>query len=177
MKAARRKWTEEEVATLKQMWTGGVRVPIIAETLGRTASATSVKAHDLGLEKRRRPTTKRHGPDPTWTETEIDVLRMLWPKGYRAKTIGERIGKSANAVLAKARRLGLGEHDLSVRRNDRPITLVAGPIARPKHCQFPMGHPGDSDFAFCGAAVQQGSSYCPAHHSTCYRTQSEEVEA
>ena len=39
---------------------------------------------------------------------------------------------------------------------------------QPRTCQFPEGDPGEAGFHFCGAAVQQGSSYCPEHYRRCY---------
>jgi len=33
-------------------------------------------------------------------------------------------------------------------------------------CAYPHGQ--SPPFAFCGAAVQAGSAYCPKHHALCY---------
>ena len=38
-------------------------------------------------------------------------------------------------------------------------------------CKWPMGHPGESDFHFCGEAVNPGFPYCVEHCGRAYQAQ------
>ena len=38
-----------------------------------------------------------------------------------------------------------------------------------KGCKWPIGHPGDHDFYFCGKPVIPGKPYCGEHCLTAYR--------
>ncbi|MBP7951965.1 MAG: GcrA cell cycle regulator [Sphingorhabdus sp.] len=38
-------------------------------------------------------------------------------------------------------------------------------------CRWPLGHPGEPDFHFCGDAVNPGFPYCVAHCSRAYQAQ------
>lgn len=49
------------------------------------------------------------------------------------------------------------------------IGHLATPLSLVNKCQFPFGHPGDSDFHFCEKGVRFGSPYCDKHLKLCYR--------
>jgi len=52
-----------------------------------------------------------------WTDSRIKTLSALWIEGLPASVISERIGVTRNAVIGKARRLGLPPHaDWQARR-------------------------------------------------------------
>ncbi|WP_218667977.1 GcrA family cell cycle regulator, partial [Sphingopyxis sp. KK2] len=38
-------------------------------------------------------------------------------------------------------------------------------------CRWPMGHPGEPDFHFCGVAVNPGFPYCVEHCGRAYQAQ------
>ncbi len=40
-----------------------------------------------------------------------------------------------------------------------------------KVCRWPMGHPGEADFHFCGEAVNPGFPYCVEHCGRAYQAQ------
>jgi hypothetical protein len=42
-----------------------------------------------------------------WTSSEDRTLAAMWNRGLTADAIGERLGKSRNAILGRIRRLGL----------------------------------------------------------------------
>lgn len=55
---------------------------------------------------------------PTWSESAIELLRQLWGTGLSASQIGERLGVTNNAVIGKARRIGLASRGSPI----RPLT-------------------------------------------------------
>ncbi len=36
-------------------------------------------------------------------------------------------------------------------------------VRRTRECKWPIGHPGESEFRFCGAATETGRVYCKEH--------------
>ena len=40
-----------------------------------------------------------------------------------------------------------------------------------KICKWPIGHPGDADFHFCGKPAQAGFPYCTEHCLLAYQAQ------
>ena len=106
-----------------------------------------------------------------WTKSKIDKLSNLWSRGTPAREIAEKLGDvSRNAVIGKANRLGLSKKlkqtqmDKNVREN-----TINGLIATMKGCKWPIGHPGDEDFYFCGKEVIPGKPYCAEHCLIAYR--------
>jgi hypothetical protein len=45
-----------------------------------------------------------------WTRAQSDAAFIMWRDGERAAVIGERIGKTRNAVIGRADRCGFGRH-------------------------------------------------------------------
>tara|TARA_B100001248_G_scaffold8113_1_gene5509 strand:- start:118 stop:501 length:384 start_codon:yes stop_codon:yes gene_type:complete len=106
-----------------------------------------------------------------WTKSKIDKLSTLWSKGIPAREIAEKLGGvSRNAVIGKANRLGLSKKlkEKEVIKDTKNIT-VNGLIASMKGCKWPIGHPGDEDFYFCGKEVIPGKPYCGEHCLIAYR--------
>ena len=106
-----------------------------------------------------------------WTKSKIDKLSTLWSKGIPAREIAEKLGDvSRNAVIGKANRLGLSKKlkEKEVVKDSKEIT-VNGLIASMKGCKWPIGHPGDEDFYFCGKEVIPGKPYCGEHCLVAYR--------
>lgn len=113
----------------------------------------------------------------------------MWDKGNTAKTIGKVMGKSRNAIIGKAHRIGLtrSANDDPVgaqTKIDRPIIwkgsykprevkALGVPVSiidlRPNQCRFPIGDPKEPDFHFCGAERLSAKPYCYEHHSIAYR--------
>ena len=106
-----------------------------------------------------------------WTKSKIDKLSTLWSRGIPAREIAEKLGNvSRNAVIGKANRLGLSKKlkEKEVKKDSKEIT-VNGLIASMKGCKWPIGHPGDEDFYFCGKEVIPGKPYCGEHCLIAYR--------
>ena len=106
-----------------------------------------------------------------WTKKKVDRLTKLWEKGVSAREIANKLGEvSRNAVIGKANRLGLSKKN--VKKNiSEPIKNVSITTLVPnmRGCKWPIGHPGDEDFYFCGKTVIPGKPYCGEHCLVAYR--------
>ena len=106
-----------------------------------------------------------------WTKSKIDRLSNMWAKGVSAREISEKLGNiSRNAVIGKANRLGLSKKlkEKEPLKTDKELN-VSALIATMKGCKWPIGHPGDDDFYFCGKEVIPGKPYCGEHCVIAYR--------
>ena len=100
-----------------------------------------------------------------WTPALVEQLRSLWQTGASTAEIGRRLGISKNAVVGKAHRLGLDSRAAPVAAR-APVVVALSRHA----CQWPVGHPGETGFHFCGSPSAQGKPYCNEHASKAYRT-------
>ncbi|GEQ98722.1 global cell cycle regulator GcrA-like protein [Iodidimonas gelatinilytica] len=120
-----------------------------------------------------------------WTDERIDLLRRLWEKGLSASQIAGEIGDGVtrNAVIGKAHRLGLKSRPSPV-KTDSKNKKASGKAAKKdknakvtlldlteRMCKWPIGHPGDDDFHFCGKNSVAGMPYCEAHCREAYQAQ------
>jgi GcrA cell cycle regulator len=127
-----------------------------------------------------------------WTDEKIQQLSKLWDEGLSTAAIGERLGITKNAVVGKAHRLGLPARPSPVKRRMEmrppppPPQLVLAPPPKPvvpgsykgPTCQWPIGHPRETGFRFCGAPSHPGKPYCTQHAAIAYRpAQSKESSA
>jgi len=194
-------WTDERIDTLKTMWEGGQTASQIAEALGGVSrNAVIGKAHRLGLQARPSPVkpnapeaVKAEAPapapatpapapapkpvappaasaapaaDPPAVEPkpapEGPVMRSVGPGGFLRQNPGEQ---AAPITPAPPRRLVPA----------RPSEAIAGKTGlldlNDRICKWPLGHPGEPDFHFCGDKVNPGFPYCVAHCGHAYQAQ------
>jgi GcrA cell cycle regulator len=150
-------WTDERIAQLKAGWEGGKTASQIAEQLGEgvTRNAVIGKAHRLGLESR--PSPVKAGED-----TEAAVVTRAAPVAPvpPAATAPPAVAApvAARPVAKKPARTGKAAKTSLLDLNE-------------KICKWPIGHPGDSDFHFCGKPSQAGFPYCTEHCLQAYQAQ------
>ena len=147
-------WTDERIAQLKAGWEGGMTASQIAEVLGEgvTRNAVIGKAHRLGLESR---------PSPVKNADEIVevpaakpiIASSASPPAAAAPTVVAR-----PAVAKKPARTGKAARTTLLDLNE-------------KICKWPIGHPSDADFHFCGKGAQAGFPYCTEHCLIAYQAQ------
>lgn len=109
-----------------------------------------------------------------WTREQIGELSRLWADGLATAEIGRRLGITKNAVVGKVHRLGLPPRQSPIKeRPKQPAAVMAPP--KPKvmefkgpACCWPIGHPREPGFHFCGAAAAQGKPYCAEHAAKAY---------
>ena len=127
-----------------------------------------------------------------WTDERIAVLRKLWDDGLSASQIAKELaeGVTRNAVIGKAHRLGLKSRPSPVKTDASKKAAAAKPApkkATPKKkkssskislleltdrmCKWPLGHPGEADFHFCGKNSEVGMPYCASHCVEAYQAQ------
>lgn len=105
-----------------------------------------------------------------WTKSKVEKLSKLWGQGISARDIAERLGEiSRNAVIGKANRLGLSKKLITQEKVIKKNIDVSSLVADMSGCKWPIGHPGDNDFYFCGKPVIPGKPYCGEHCMTAYR--------
>ena len=127
-----------------------------------------------------------------WTEERVELLRKLWTEGRTASQIAQELGSvTRNAVIGKVHRLGLSGRPSPVRaeRQQAAATTVSKPVkptsqpvpAAPpflratlltitdRMCKWPIGHPGEAEFHFCGRRTHTGQTYCAEHTARAYQ--------
>lgn len=146
-------WTDERIAQLKAGWEGGMTASQIAEQLGEGVSRNAVigKAHRLGLESR---------PSPVKAGEDTDAAPAATPSAAAA-AVSPAIAPPAAAPRPAAKK--------PVRTGKAARTTLLD--LNEKICKWPIGHPGDADFHFCGKASQAGFPYCTEHCLLAYQAQ------
>ena len=106
-----------------------------------------------------------------WTKQKVDKLTKLWEQGSSAREIANKLGEvSRNAVIGKANRLGLSKKTEKTEKKIEPLHIdVNSLVPNMSGCKWPIGHPGDKDFYFCGKEVIPGKPYCGEHCLIAYR--------
>lgn len=95
-------------------------------------------------------------------EPAAPVLRSVGPGGFLRQNPGEQ---SAPIQPAPPRRLVPA----------KPSEAIAGKTSlldlNDRICKWPLGHPGEPDFHFCGDKVNPGFPYCVEHCGHAYQAQ------
>ncbi len=131
-------WTEDKVAKLKELWGKGNTASQIAEIIGGISrNAVIGKAHRLNLSakiKTRKATSNQN------LENNLDEDNSKTKKGRRSKFKSLIIEKDFEAENPKQ----LEELDEN-------------------SCKWPIGHPDEKSFYFCGRSSLKDFSYCKLH--------------
>lgn len=114
-----------------------------------------------------------------WTSEKEQVLIAAWKDPELSiVAFAKKIGLTKSAVLGKAHRLKLPTRasikagaPKKLREPPTKKTTPPNPQLVPSRrtCAWPIGHPDNADFHYCGADVQLGGSpYCTEHHRRAY---------
>jgi GcrA cell cycle regulator len=155
-------WNVARVALLARRWGEGASASVIALELGGVSrSAVLGKIFRLKLQQ---PDTKLRA-----------VRKKASTRARRAARRGPRFGHRI-ALQAAFRALGLDpppgtgaqtlDHESAGKAFGTPCGLLD---LSADTCRWPVGDPGDPDFAFCGAAPLAGHPYCIGHSLIAYR--------
>ena len=147
-------WTDERIAQLKAGWEGGMTASQIAESLGEgvTRNAVIGKAHRLGLESRPSPVKNADETVAAPVAKPVTVAPQPAAVSLAPATVARPVAARKPARTGKAARTTL--LDLNE-----------------KICKWPIGHPSDADFHFCGKGAQAGFPYCTEHCLIAYQAQ------
>jgi GcrA cell cycle regulator len=187
-------WTDERIDQLKRLWESGMTASQIADELGGVSrNAVIGKAHRLGLQARPSPVRANDVGTVPVAEAERPVstpvaapvavpatpaaialepvpkpaapqviMRSVGPGGFLRQGPGDQ---QPPATPAPPRRLVPA----------KPSAEVAGKTSlldlNDKICKWPLGHPGEPDFHFCGRPINPGFPYCVDHCSVAYQAQ------
>ena len=99
-----------------------------------------------------------------WTKTKVEKLSKLWGQGVSARDIAEKLGDiSRNAVIGKANRLGLSKKLYSKDKTVKKEISASSLVPNMSGCKWPIGHPNEEKFYFCGRKPEQDFPYCKLH--------------
>ena len=130
-------WTEEKVKKLRELWSKGHTASQIAETLGDTTrNAVIGKAHRLNLEAR--------APSKQSSQSSASVNRPV----RRGSAPISRKAKFQSILLDK---------------NFEPENPKSLEELTDTTCKWPIGHPNEEKFYFCGRKPEGEFPYCKLH--------------
>ena len=144
-------WTEEKVSKLKELWGKGNTASQIAEIIGGISrNAVIGKAHRLNLSakiKTRAATSSKN------FENSVEKNNVQTKKSGRSKFKSLIIEKDFEPENPKQ----LEELDEN-------------------SCKWPIGHPNEKDFYFCGRSSLKDFSYCKLHLLYAYQPKGKKEE-
>ena len=131
-------WTDEKVAKLKELWGSGKTASQIAEIIGGVSrNAVIGKSFRLNLSakiKTRKATSNQN------FDKSVEIKNINSKRGRKSKFKSLIIEKDFEPENPKQ----LEELDESV-------------------CKWPVGHPDEKNFYFCGRSSLKDFSYCKLH--------------
>jgi GcrA cell cycle regulator len=193
-------WTEERIERLKKMWHDGATASQIADELGGVSrNAVIGKAHRLGLEQR--PSPVKPGEEKEKKSAAAPAAKAPRADAPKAAPAAPAAGSPAETPQQTAApqpprpemqyrsigpggfvRQGPGDQQAPIppappRRlvPAKPSPEVADKTSlldlNDRICKWPMGHPGEPDFHFCGQPSNPGFPYCVQHCGVAYQAQ------
>ena len=131
-------WTEDKVAKLKELWGKGNTASQIAEIIGGLSrNAVIGKAHRLNLSAKIKTRT---------ATSNQNFDNSLLDKNSNTKRIRRSKFKS-----------------LIIEKDFEPENPKQLEELDENSCKWPIGHPDEKDFYFCGRSSMKDFSYCKLH--------------
>ena len=145
-------WTEEKVTKLKELWGKGNTASQIAEIIGGISrNAVIGKAHRLNL------------------SAKIKT---------RTATSNKNFENSLNEDNSKSRRGRKNRFkSLIIEKDFEPENPKQLEELDENTCKWPVGHPNDKTFYFCGRSSIKDFSYCKLHLLYAYQPKGKKEEA
>jgi GcrA cell cycle regulator len=161
-------WTSERIEQLKTLWDEGKSASQIAEAMGDglTRNAVIGKAHRLGLASRPSPLKTAA------TEAAGAAVRVIEAV---VEGIGEAVDEAVHAAVdaesaAKVPARPAPARPRAPREPAKPAKVTVLELSD-RICKWPIGHPDEADFHFCGKPVNPGFPYCGEHCLLAYQAQ------
>ncbi len=143
-------WNESNVARLRELWDQGLPTAQIGKLLGFTKNAVVGKAHRIGLERRPSP-IRRTAVKPDRKKARSPITPKL---------------NFENSEESKEKTIIKGHTKVEEGFQPTVKNLLKNNTAR--GCEWPEGHPDESDFKFCGKERFEDKPYCLDHCAVAY---------
>ncbi len=140
-------WTEEKVAKLKEMWGKGNTASQIAEIIGGISrNAVIGKAHRLNLSAKIKTRSAASNSNQNFQQTsEVNINKVK--RGRKSKF-----------------------KSLIIEKDFEPENPKQLEELTDNDCKYPIGHPNEKDFYFCGRTSLKDFSYCKLHLLYAYQS-------
>ena len=132
-------WTEEKVAKLKELWGKGNTASQIAEIIGGISrNAVIGKAHRLNLSAKIKTRTSSNINNNFKSNNQNNINKLTRGRKSRFKS-------------------------LIIEKDFEPENPKQLEELNENSCKWPIGHPNEKSFYFCGRTSLKDFSYCRLH--------------
>ena len=144
-------WTEEKVAKLKELWGKGNTASQIAEIIGGISrNAVIGKAHRLNLSAK--------------IKTRAAATNQNFEESIEKKNINSKKGRRSKFK------------SLIIEKDFEPENPKQLEQLDENSCKWPIGHPDEQGFYFCGRSSLKDFSYCKLHLLYAYQPKGKKDE-
>ena len=144
-------WTEEKVSKLKELWGKGSTASQIAEIIGGISrNAVIGKAHRLNLSAK--------------IKTRTATSKQNFEHSFDEKNVKSRRGRKSKFK------------SLIIEKNFEPENPKQLEELDENSCKWPIGHPDEKSFYFCGRTSLKDFSYCKLHLLYAYQPKGKKDE-
>ena len=145
-------WTEEKVAKLKELWGSGKTASQIAEIIGGISrNAVIGKAHRLNLSAK--------------IKTRAATSNKSFEDNFEEKNSKNRRGRKSRFK------------SLLIEKDFEPENPKQLEELDENSCKWPIGHPDEKSFYFCGRSSLKDFSYCKLHLLYAYQPKGKKDES
>ena len=144
-------WTDEKVAKLKELWGKGSTASQIAGIIGGISrNAVIGKAHRLNLSAK--------------IKTRVATSKQSFENSFDEKNIKNRRGRKSKFK------------SLIIEKDFEPENPKQLEELDENSCKWPIGHPDEKSFYFCGRSSLKDFSYCKLHLLYAYQPKGKKDE-